>query len=196
MKYLKTFETLTKSYKLSSKFSDIFTKYKWVELPIEARNVLKKEIWELVDIAYKPLGGHVRISDPNSVINDKELSFWSAVDIDDDPYSDVVIFARKSPNGYKISGWGHDGEKESRKELIKQLGNILMRQSFWIEVSGRPAEILMNTPGINYLKDKESVAKLFPESEINWVGNGYYTRKLHDGTVTDEEIVIGNPRIN
>ena len=58
MIYINTFEDYT--------FSDKFDKNKWVELSKEDRKELKKEIWELVEHAYKPLGGHVR----NDTIND------------------------------------------------------------------------------------------------------------------------------
>lgn len=187
MIYINTFEDYT--------FSDKFDKNKWVELSKEDRKELKKEIWELVEHAYKPLGGHVRISDPDSVVNDDQLSFWKAIDVDEDPYTDVVIFARKSNHGYKISGWGHDGGKEAKKELLNQLASLLRRPGFWVEVSGKPSEILSNKPGVNRLKNIEDVKKIFGNSEINWKGNGVYTRKLADGTITDEEMVLGNPKL-
>lgn len=69
MKYLKIFEDFT--------FSDLFDKNQWVELSMEDRAKLKKEIWEIVDLAYKSLGGHVRISSPDAVVNDPDLTFWT-----------------------------------------------------------------------------------------------------------------------
>lgn len=181
MKYLKTFEDY--------KFSDIFPKNDWVELSHDNRKELKREVWELVDNAYKPLGGHVRISNPDSVVNDKDLVFWSAVDIDDDPYSDVVIFARKS-FGYKISGWGHDGGRESKIGLMTKLVHLLKKPGFWIEVSGKPAEILSNKVDKLPISD---VQKIFPNSEITELESGFYTRTLSDGVITDPEIILGNP---
>jgi hypothetical protein len=184
MNYIKLFEDFT--------FSDLFDKNKWVELSMEDRSKLKKEIWEIVDLAYKPLGGHVRISSPDAVVSDPDLTFWTAVDIDKDPHVDVVIFSRES-YGHKISGWGHDGTKESRKELMKQLITLLHREGFWIEVSGRPAEILIGAD-CRY-SDKQTVSKVFPHSEINWIGDGVYTRTLPDGTQTEEEYLVGRPRV-
>jgi hypothetical protein len=176
------------------KFSDKFDKHKWVELNRKDRGELKREIWELVDNAYGPLGGHVRVKDQNSVVGDKNLSFWSAIDVDDDPYSDVVIFARKSESGYKISGWGHDGGKEAKKGLIKKLASLLRKKGFWIEVSGKPATILSNM-GANRVNDRRTIEKLFPNSKIKMLDNGYYKRTLENGD-TEEEIILGNPIIN
>jgi hypothetical protein len=182
MKYIKQFEDYT--------FSDLYAKDKWVELSMEDRSLLRYEIWNIVDIAYQPLGGHVRVSSPAAVIMDPDLNFWTAIDIDKDPNVDCVIFSRPS-HGHKISGWGHDGSKEARKELMKQLISLLHKHGFWIEVSGRPAEILIES-GCRYASEK-TVKRIFPDSEINWLGDGVYTRTLPDGTITEKEYLVGQP---
>lgn len=184
MKYLK-------SYKIfETKFNDIFPKFKWVKLSISDRENLKKEIWELVDNAYKPLGGHVRISDINKIVTDNELVFWNAIDVDSDPNIDVVIFARKTKFGYKISGWGHDNGVESKKYLLKRLISLLRKKGYWIEVSGNPAKLLSRNLKRLSIKD---VRKLFPESEVVYLGNDLYQRTLEDGKKTDPEMILGNP---
>jgi hypothetical protein len=182
MKYIKLFEDFT--------FADLYAKDKWVELSMEDRSLLKYEVWKIVDIAYQSLGGHVRVSSPDAVINDPDLNFWTAVDIDKDPNVDCVLFSRPS-HGHKISGWGHDGSKEARKELMKHLISILHKSGFWIEVSGRPAEILIES-GCRYAS-KETISRIFPDSEINWLGDGLYTRTLPDGSITEQEYLVGKP---
>lgn len=185
MIYLKYFEDY--------KFSDFFGKNKWEKLSLIHRKELKKELWELVDLAYKPLGGHVRINNPDSVLNDLDLDFWVSIDVDQDPYSDVVIFSRKS-YGNKISGWGHDGSKVARKALVDKLISLLKEREFWIEVSGKPAELLISS-GCNVLTDKKSIEKIF-NSEITLLDdNGLYKRRLPDGNFTEPEYVIGYPNI-
>jgi hypothetical protein len=182
MKYIKKFNEST--------FSDFYPKNKWVKLSLKDRRNFKHDLYDIINLAYTDIGGHVRITAPNDIINDKNLTFWTAVDIDKDPNADVVIFSRKS-NGYKISGWGHDGSKEAKKELLKKLINILQKKGFWIEVSGRPAEILINA-GCK-INDYNTVRRIFPNSKINWLGNGAYTRTLPDGKVTEEEYLVGSP---
>jgi ribosomal protein L28 len=184
MKYLKLYKEYV--------FADIAKKQEWIELAPENRENLKKEIWELVDNAYSTLGGHVRIMKEDDVLNDKDLTFWTAVDIDQDPYCDVVIFGKKNQYGNKISGWGHDGSQLSKSELINKLINILSKKGFWIEVSGKPLNILLNK-GLKYLNKLEDIQKLFPDSKINWLNDGKYTRELTNGVITEEEMVFGNP---
>ena len=118
------------------------------------------------------------------------LSIDNKVQITRPEVADVIIFSRES-HGHKISGWGHDGTKEARKELMKQLIVLLHREGFWIEVSGRPADILIGA-GCKYC-DKQTVSKIFLHSEINWIRQGVYTRTLPDHTITEEEYLIGRP---
>lgn len=181
-----------KSYKLFDSFNEFFPKFKWIKLSIEDRQKLKKEIWELVDNAYKPLGGHVRISDVEKIVTDDQLVFWNAIDVDSDPNIDVVIFARKTKFGYKISGWGHDNGTESKKYLLKRLIELLRRKGYWIEVSGSPAKLLNRRLTSLPIKD---VKKLFPESKIISLGNGLYRRTLENGKQTDPEMILGCPNI-
>lgn len=184
MIYLKYFENFT--------FSDYFEKNKWEVLSIEHRRELKKELWELVDLAYRPLGGHVRIHNPETVLNDKDLDFWTCIDIDQDPNSDVVIFSRKS-FGNKISGWGHDGTQLAKKSLTSKLVSLLNTKNFWIEVSGKPAKILIDS-GCNQIKDINVIEKIF-NTKINQSNDGSYTRLLPDGSYTEIEYIIGYPNI-
>lgn len=194
MRFLKTYEEVT--------FSDIFPKNQWVKLSKDELDKIKDELWVIIDNSYGPLGGHVRIKDKDSILT-SDLDFWRAVDIDADPYADVVIFGRHTKHGFKISGWGHDGEKKSKKELMSQLKRLLRTRGLWIEVSSRPSEILLKN-GVKYVNSFDKVSKLFPESKIKWIGNhpiddelkkfnGFYTRTLAHGDETDIEIILGNP---
>jgi len=188
MKHLKKFEDYT--------FQDVFgVKNEWKELSMEERQKLKKEIWHIVDHAYTPLGGHFRIKSPESVVTDKDLVFWDAINVDDDPHTDCVIFARRSPFGYKISGWGHDGGREAKNSLMKQLATLLSDKSrnIWIECAGAPAYILNTKFGLKPAS-KEIVEQLF-DTPIEWLENGYYERELGENQKTDKEIVLGNPRL-
>ena len=174
-------------------FSEIYPKNKWVQLTFVDKDYLKYELYSLIHNAYSPLGGHVRIVKPESIITDKNLTYWNAADVDFDPESDVVIFGRKTKHGIKISGWGHDGEKVSRQELVKRLSSILKRSGYFIEVSGRPAELLLRNDVP--IANKESIKMVFPDSEFTWYSDGSYKRTLGSNKETDVEFLLGRPNI-
>ena len=91
--------------------------------------------------------GDTNESTLNDFYKNEELVYWRAANIDDDPYADVVIFGTKREYGFKISGWGHDGGKGARRHLIEELTSLLSdpKECVYIEVAGRPAEILTST---------------------------------------------------
>jgi hypothetical protein len=176
---------------------------------MEDRSKLKHEVFEIIDTTYRAVfpEGHVRIQKEDDVINNKELVFWCAADVDEDPNTDIVIFGSErflngKSLGYKISGWGHDGSREGKRVLIQQLAALLKDEgkNVWIEVAGSPAQILTHHNfNINRVP-KEKVQEIFFDSEFEWIEGeedfeGFYIRHLSDGIKTDKEILLGNPNL-
>jgi len=183
-------------------FQDIFTtKNRWVELSATEKEELHKNLYNLISAAYDTRfdNGHPRFSSKEDVINDKDLVFWKASDIDEDPLADVVLFGRKTPHGIKISGIGHDNSELGKKEVMKYSAEILNQDGFWIEVSGRVAEILISF-GAPYLDNPKDVTKVLDNKPISkWLGNGWYERPI--GIFNNEwgnvrkKMIIGRPKI-
>jgi hypothetical protein len=187
-------------YSADKSFQDVFPgkKGEWVELGSDERSALKMEVFEIIDTAYRdvfPEEGHYRIQKPDDVVGDQDLVFWRAVDLDSDPKTDVVIFGSKR-NGFKISGWGHDGSREAKSGLMDKLADLFRDESknVWIEVAGAPAAVLTRKYGLGPA-DRDVVEALFPDSDFEWLESGFYKRTLGEGKMTDAEIVIGNPKV-
>jgi tRNA nucleotidyltransferase/poly(A) polymerase/nicotinamide mononucleotide adenylyltransferase/GNAT superfamily N-acetyltransferase len=164
----------------------------WYQL--DTKDILKvsDEVIDLIQTAYKntPLGSFV-----NSKGDLNRSQFWNAIDIDDEYDADAVIFGRKTPNGIKIQGFGHDGEKKTKAEIIKRLLKIINKSGYWIEASDALEHVLYkaNAP---YVKSEKVAQSIFPKSELKMIGDkGKYTRKLQDGkSVT--ETVFGKPKVS
>lgn len=166
-------------------------KNKWIELIKRGdKEELKKNLYVLIDNAYGPIGGHVRIKRVDDVL-DPKITFWEAVDVDDDPEADAVSFGKKTKFGIKLSGMGHDGQKGSKSALIKQKVKILNKKGYYIEASGKPADIYRNK-GVK-INDRETVEKVF--GKVNWLGGGYYTRTHSSGLGKDvKKQLFGKPK--
>ncbi len=177
-------------------FSSVFKKKnKWIEW-INRGDLarIKKELFVLINGAYGSIGGHVGITNISKIL-DPKYTYWEAVDDDDDPQSDAVIFGKKTRGGIKIGGFGHDGTSKSKSDLMNTQTKLLNKGGYWIEASGRVAEIMYGK-GISYVKDPKIVQKLFPGSKIEWLNDkGRYTRDLGGRRKTDVETVFGKPRI-
>ena len=129
---------------------------------------LKKNLYVLINNAYAPLGGHVRVSDVNKVL-DPKLTYWEAIDISGDPDADAVLFGKKMKSGVKISGFGHDGAKKSKHELIKKMADQLKKKGYWLEASDAPAKIMLGK-GVPYVDSKEKIDKLY-NTDVEWLDN-------------------------
>ena len=111
-------------------------KNKWEEInPQKHPDELAREFFKLIDIAYKPIGGHIKVNSPKDVFKDPKWNYWKIVDVDDDPDADVVIFGNKGKYGIKTSGVGHDGGKQAKKAYLDDKGKEFNKKGFYGEVS-------------------------------------------------------------
>lgn len=185
-------------------FYEIFKKKnKWTSVNSEQKKKLAHEFFELVKIAYYPIGGYLKIKNENDILSE-DWNIWKAIDIDTDPQSDVVIFGKKTKYGVKLSGSGHDGNRESKRAVLDETANLLNNDSF-IEVSKKKYEILINKYKINIINDQQIVRKIL-RKKIEWFGNhpnglkgdpynkdGWYGREI--GGKNEIKILMGNPKI-
>jgi hypothetical protein len=175
-------------------FNDIYNKKnKWFNI-VKGKNIkeLSKNLYVLVDGAYKSLGGHVGIKTPNDVISGY-YNYWEAIDNNTDPDADAVLFGKKE-NGIKIGGIGHDRTKTSKHILIEKLAKTLHRNGYWVEASQKLQEILLKT-NAPYITDKDVLRKLYPNSEFTHLKDGKYIRTLNDDKKTEIEMTFGRPKI-
>ena len=171
------------------------SKNKWIELLNKGeKEEIKNNLYVLIDNSYGKMGGHVRIQNPEDIL-DPELIHWEVVDLsDDNPEGDVdaVIFGKKTPFGIKISGMGHDGNKYSKSQLVMQLYRQLNKIGYWVEASGKFAENMLKikTP---YIDNQQDVEKIFNQ-KVKWLNDkGWYNRKIDNNIL--KEIILGKPKI-
>jgi hypothetical protein len=163
---------------------------------------LSSEFFDLISTAYSSIGGHAKIKTPNDVFADKDWNWWEGVDIHGSNDFDIVMFGKKTKYGVKFAGVGHDGTKEAKREYLKSRGADLMKPGYYIEVSGKIAEILMEFYKVPIVEDKKEVEKVLGKSiewngkcpdDPNMIGNGWYTRKI--GGHPHAKILLGRPKI-
>lgn len=181
-------------YIIEKNFNEIYhKKNKWVKLlDTDKRKEIAENLYFLINNSYNKLGGHPSIKDINSIF-DNSVYYWEAIDLNETPEADAVIFGKKR-FGIKISGIGHDNTKNSKKEIIKKLSNQLKKDGYWIEASDKVEYYLYehNTP---YIEDVEVIKKLFNTDKIKWLNDrGKYEREV-DKNKFHIETVFGNPTL-
>jgi len=163
-----------------------FPKGQYVPLGDEEKKQAQKDLFDLIDNAYKSIGGHVKFKSPSDVM-DPELEFWRAADLDDDPELDVVYFGKKTPFGTKHTGIGHDGERGNIKNLLIKKSSELKSPGNYVEVSGAAFDSFVGKGGVPTIDDEDKVRAILGSKDIEWhgkhpkgtkPGNGWYTRTI------------------
>ena len=67
---------------------------------------------------------------------------------------------KKTKYGIKFSGVGHDGQKISKKEYLERTSDFLHKKGFYVEVSDKMAQILLNKYKVPYLDDPQKVKEV------------------------------------
>ena len=177
------------------KYFEGFEKNKWeVLLSNPDKKIEGERLIDLVDTAYSvtPLGSFVK------TINDVIKSQWVVIDYNEEAGIDACVFYRNPrPDenwlGQKIQGIGHDGEKDSKKIVVKKMVDLLEKDGYWTEVSDKMEEVIRRNGG-RAVTDLETLQKLFPNSNIEMLEAGQYQRTIDNGEVV-KETVFGFPII-
>ena len=162
-----------------------YPKGEYIPLGDEEKQVAKQDLFDLIQNAYKDIGGHVKFSGPDDVM-DHDLQFWRAADLDADPELDVVYFGKITPSGIKHTGIGHDGERPNIKNLLIRKSSELSSPGNYVEISGGAYESFVKKGGVPIINDEEKVRAIL-NRDIEWHGehptgkhdgNGWYTRTI------------------
>jgi hypothetical protein len=163
---------------------------------------LEDEFFDLISTAYAEVGGHAKVRKPSDVFADPDWNFWEGVDIHGTSDFDMIIFGSKTRYGIKFAGVGHDGSSQAKAEYIKSRGRDLHKLGYYVEVSGKIAEILIRKYNVPIVDDPAEVEKVIGK-DIEWngknpeapgsSGDSWYTRYI--GGHKHAKILLGRPKV-
>lgn len=197
MKHIKLFEQF-----LSEKSSgEIFNpkRSKVVKFDYKKHPELADEFFDLIKTAYQELGGHAKVKSPADVFSDPDWNYWEGIDLHGTSDFDIIMFGKKTRFGIKYSGVGHDGSSAAKRSYISSRGTELQKLGYYIEVSGKIANILMKDYGVPIVTDQANVERVLGKP-VEWIGNkpgeqgtGWYSRKI--GGTKHDKILLGRPKV-
>jgi len=159
---------------------------------------INKELYDLIDVSYANIGGHVSFRSADDMPSD--YTDWEAVDVDSDPQPDAVIFGK----GDKYSGGAADGSVEGKKAMLDKTAEFLNTSGKYGEFSDALAHIMMTRYNIPSVNDEQVVRDIL-KKDIEWVGanpngkypnhTGWYIRDLGKFGKEDKhmKIMLGVP---
>lgn len=177
---------------LLERFADDYPKDSWEDIAHTRDRY--DELAELIANAYKNVPGG-SLEDPLDIKKDPSMNYWMAIDNDQDPDCDAVIFGKKTKYGIKITGMGQDGTRAAKMEVIRTMLADLKNNGYYSEVSDSVMSMLK---GIPYVNNKEDVEKILGKT-VTWIGkidgldtDGWYERDIHGHKKT--KLLVGMPR--
>ena len=166
------------------------------------------ELNDLITMAYSNIGGHLKITSPESLNRNQ---FWDVQDLDDDDQKDVALIGKPDIGGNKLGGIGHDGSSAAKSAYknksaeLRSGGEVAGVGNWWGEVSGKAAYAVLSR-GAPAITDEAHVRTLLAGDLIVWHGMhpdpdapplfkanpGWYTKTFRDGS-EHTKIIAGSP---
>ncbi len=181
-----------KKYLAEGKLYEDFPKNKWVYLTDEEKEEFAKELFDLINLAYEPIGGHPNYTSFLDVIGDERDAEYMVIDLDDDPEFDAVKMSKNKAAGNKSVGMGHDGSGPAKSAAVNISAKLLQMPGFYAEISGKLLDIL-SSKGAPIIKDEEVIRKVLKGKEITMNDDGSYSREI--GGETHTKVLMGNPKV-
>lgn len=137
-------------------------------------NTYSVDIFNLIDNAYRQVGGNATIKSPNDIKNNR---YFKVADVDDDQDIDVVIFGKNTEHGDKQSGFGHDGSKTAKRFSLSNTISVLKQKGNYVEASDKLHDIMVNN-NVPIIKDEQTIKKVLSKYDITLLGDGWYIRNI------------------
>ncbi len=193
----------------SSENQSVLPKGQWVLLQSgdPFREQVKQSLYDMVQQTYASIGGHFKITDPDSL---DRYTYWIVQDLDEDPDPDVAIMGKPDIAGNKLGAAANDGSPaasqayKNKSAELRAGGAVAGVGNWWGEVSGKPAYAMIKR-GARAVEDEAKVAQLLAGDDFVFHGEhpdpdadpmfksvrGWYTKRFGDKSST--KIILGNP---
>ena len=167
-------------------------KNKWIPIPHNELDEFKKQIYSLIHTAYAEVGGHPNYINADSVSKEAADTDFEVIDLDDDLGVDGISASKKTPAGVKFVATGHDGTRAAKSAVINHKAELLKKRGYYVEVSGKIQDIFL-AKGVQPVNDEATVRKVLKGKDIDWHGDGTYTRNI--AGELHKKMLIGKPRV-
>jgi len=167
-----------------------FPKGQWVDLSSDEKVEYAKDIFDLINTAYAPIGGNINYKSAADVLGAESDADYEVVNIDDDPEPDALISYKEKDAGKKITALGHDGEPVSKSKSLNKMASLLKEPGYYLEVSGKLQDILL-AKGAPIVKDKDVIQKVLKGKKLEFNEDGTYQRFI--GGEKHTKTLLGKP---
>lgn len=168
------------------------TKNKWTPVPQNELDAFKEQIFQLIDTAYASIGGHPNYKNADDVEKEASDTDFEVIDLDDTPGIDAVDAFKNTPAGVKFVATGQNGSAAAKSAVVNRKAELLKHRGYYVEVSGKIKDIFL-AKGVQLVDDEAAVRKVLKGKDIEWHGDGTYTRDIAGEPHT--KMLLGKPKV-
>jgi len=165
-------------------------KGQWVDLSSDEKVEYAKDIFDLINTAYAPIGGNINYKSAADVLGAEIDADYEVVNIDDDPEPEALISYKEKGSGKKLTALGHDGSPEAKSKSLNRMAALLKEPGYYLEVSGKLQDILL-AKGAPVVKDKDLIQKVLKGKKLEFNEDGTYKRAI--GGEVHTKTLLGKP---
>ena len=165
-------------------------KGQWVDLSSDEKVEYAKNIFDLINTAYAPIGGNINYKSTADVLGAESDADYEVVNIDDDPEPEALISYKEKGSGKKLTALGHDGSPEAKSKSLNRMAALLKEPGYYLEVSGKLQDILL-AKGAPVVKDKDLIQKVLKGKKLEFNEDGTYQRFI--GGEKHTKTLLGKP---
>jgi len=165
-------------------------KGQWVDLSSDKKTEYAKDIFDLINTAYAPIGGNINYKSAADVLGAESDADYEVVNIDDDPEPEALISYKEKESGKKLTALGHDGSPEAKSKSLNRMAALLKEPGYYLEVSGKLQDILL-AKGAPVVKDKDLIQKVLKGKKLEFNEDGTYQRFI--GGEKHTKTLLGKP---
>lgn len=166
----------------------------WIDVNLRTLDIeTMNYIWKIYLDTYGSKGIDLSATDVHDMQNKYESIML--MDVDGDKLPDAFIFYKKTPYGNKIALGGATQLKEARQAFVKKLLELVTNKTGgWYAEGSLKVDEILKSNNVHYIDD-EQLVKTILNKPIDWLGDGYYERKLSRADKNIIKRMYGYPKI-
>jgi hypothetical protein len=149
----------------------------WIDYDLgKVDNDGMNNIWNMYQTSYLKQGMDLSANSASEM-----RSKYKAVrlkDIDNDKIPDAFIIYKPSTFGNKIALLATNGKPEAKRDLVNHAIKLCKTPGWFIEASAKMEDIMKSSGAPAVTDEKKIIDILGNDKELDFIGDGYYTRNL------------------
>ena len=166
---------------------------KWVDLDLnKIDDGGMKQIWQMYITTYLNAGMDLSANSWREM--QSKYKATALKDVDSDHIPDAFIVYKQTKFGNKIALLGTNNKKTAKSDVVKKVIQLCKTSGWFLEASLKMEDI-MKASGAPVVRDEKKIQAIVGASkQVQFVGDGYYTRSLSKVNKRITKRLYGRPK--